>query len=149
MIVICVCAILILILLFSLILAITSADRQNAIFENNPWLIAVGAVAVFFGFAIMLGYFGMIGRGEASILPWVAYRQEALQHGVFSGVFSCLVIVFYDLWAFWIPGHLFANHVKQKYGRRPAYPYIVNILMGILMAIENGPIYRLVMWLIR
>ena len=91
--------------------------------------------------------FGQIARGEVSPLPWLAYKQEMLRHGVANGVLAFISTLIYNLWTLWIPGHLFANAQKTKYGQRPIYPYIINLLVGVILSLKDNPVYQLLMYL--
>lgn len=133
-----------LILLGSLFFGFTSKARQDAIARRSPGLFGVfGAIFFLCILVLVLMWTGMIHRGEASPLPWEAYQKDALRHGVYSGVGSFIIILIYNLWTFWIPGHLFANEEEKKHGSRPLYPYIINGLMGLLLSTENNAVGNL------
>jgi hypothetical protein len=136
-------SLLILTLLWSVLLAYASETRQSALAERFPWVTVVGTAIVLCVLGLVVMRFGMISRGEVSALPWNAYQREALRCGVGCGVFTLISTLIYNLWTFWIPGHLFANHKKKIQGDRPVYPYVINGLTGLLMSIENSPFYQL------
>jgi hypothetical protein len=127
----------------SLFIAVTSTEQQNTVGKRFPWISAVFIVMFLFVLAIVPMEFGAISRGESSALPWVAFHRNAVRHGMGSGLLATVSTLTYNLWTFWVPGHLFANYQKKKHGRWPVYPYVVNALAGLLLSIERGPVYRL------
>lgn len=127
----------------SLFIGFASEEQQAALVKRLPWLNIVGVLLLLFVLALVAMHMGMIARGETSALPWEAYRQEALRHDVSSGVFSFLSTVTYNLWTLWLPGHLFASSQKTNHGKRPIYPYVINVLVGLLLSTENDPLYRM------
>lgn len=138
-------------LIGSLFIAFTPESRQDAIVQRFPqvipWMKVMMVVMVFYLMGLIAVNLGEISRGNASALPWVSYKQDALRHGTFAGVASFVITLIYNLWTFWIPGHLFANNKKREEGIRPVYPYVINVLTGILLSIENSPAYRLLNFL--
>jgi hypothetical protein len=54
-----------------------------------------------------------------------------------------LTLLNFHLWAFFIPSHIYATYVAKKTGRHPWYPYVINVLMGLLLSMANNPIYYL------
>ena len=99
------------------------------------------------GFGLVAIYSGQIARGEVSPLPWVAYEQAMLRHSVANGILAFISTLIYNLWTLWIPGHLFANAQKTKYGQRPIYPYIINLLAGVILSVKDNPVHQLLMFL--
>ena len=135
----------------SLAMAVTGQethDRFLRFFERSSILfILTYAVSLMLGLGLVAAYSGQIARGEVSPLPWLAYKQEMLRHGVANGVLAFISTLIYNLWTLWIPGHLFANAQKTKYGQRPVYPYIINLLVGVILSLKDNPVYQLLMYL--
>jgi hypothetical protein len=133
----------------SLAMAVTGQekhDRFRRFFERSSMLfILTSVVSLMLGLGLVAVYSGQIARGEVSPLPWVAYEQAMLRHGVANGVLAFISTLIYNLWTLWIPGHLFANAQKTKYGQRPIYPYIINLLVGVILSVKDNPVYRLLM----
>ena len=127
----------------SLFLAVTSKSQQDDAMERYPWAVAPLGF-VFLSLLLLLPmWFDMISLGEASILPWAAHHRPLPDKGEGDGLFNVVAGTTYILWVYWIPGHLFANWQKEKHGRRPVHSYIINALIGVILSIENGPLYRL------
>jgi membrane associated rhomboid family serine protease len=135
----------------SLAMAVTGQethDRFHRFFERSSMLfILTSVVSLMLGLGLVAAYSGQIARGEVSPLPWVAYEQEMLRHGVANGVLAFIWTLIYNLWTLWIPGHLFANAQKTKYGQRPIYPYIINVLVGVILSVKDNPVHQLLMFL--
>lgn len=135
----------------SLAMAVTGQETHERFlrfFERSSMLfILTSVVSLMLGLGLVAAYSGLIARGEVSPLPWVAYEQEMLRHGVANGVLAFISTLIYNLWTLWIPGHLFANAQKTKCGQRPIYPYIINVLVGVILSVKDNPVHQLLMCL--
>lgn len=86
---------------------------------------------------------GELGRQAISPFPWDAFKDRAQRHGLLDAIFVVLRLLIFHLWAFVIPGHCYAKAVARKTKRRPWYPYVINILVGLLLSTPHNPIYSL------
>jgi phosphotransferase system glucose/maltose/N-acetylglucosamine-specific IIC component len=101
------------------------------------------AIIVFAGFSILFTI-GAFGRGEASPFPWDEFWKDLPRNGFLSAIGKALEIVLAELWLFLIPGHLWAKSIAGEKARRPIYPYVINILVGLLLCTPWNPIYSLI-----
>lgn len=141
------------VLLFSLLLLCFAASLL-AILTNNQQLERVldriplwqlPAILIALGILGLLPMeLGAIARGEHSALPWRAYAAAAARHGPANGVFALISHLTWCIWAFVLPGHIYANGVWSKTGIRPASPYVINVVIGLLLSTPWNPIYRLI-----
>ncbi len=126
-------------------LIVTNQRQVEALLERRPRLyggacLFLAIVALFFvPFAV-----GLLGGGQTSPFPWDAFSATSRRHGFWSATFDALLVFTADLWLFVIPGHLWARALAAKQGPRPLYPYIINILLGLLLTMPGNPIYRLI-----
>jgi hypothetical protein len=126
--------------LFFTILFLASEKRQKVIIDK---LERYGV----FGLLTYIGFFALFGtviihavwirKGESSLSPLKAYQMGASSDGILYGIFEFFVSIVFLLWAFFIPAHLYANNIKQKTGARPFYPYVINVLVGIIVSTKN------------
>jgi hypothetical protein len=86
---------------------------------------------------------GEIARGELSPSLWDQFISEQRKGDFLSGILSALALLIFYLWAFLIPGHIYATIVTKDKGRRPWHPYVINILVGLLLSTPHNPIYYL------
>ena len=86
---------------------------------------------------------GAIGRAEISALPREVWRQESLRHGIMNGLLAVVINLILLLWILILPGHFYAGLVREKSGKPPIYPYVMNVLTGLLLCTRANPIYRL------
>lgn len=114
--------------------------------------IIIPGLLLIFGVALLVTIpmtVGEIARGEVSPLPWEAFSQSAMRHGTFDGVFAFVTSSITALWIFLVPGHLLADSIYKRDGKWPKYPYVINILVGLILSTPGNPVYRLLEWLLR
>ena len=111
--------------LASVALLVFPEDRLDQYNQRMPWISTLVMIAGFIVFIAFVMTVGQLARGEISPLPWEAFSVSFL------------------LWALLIPGHLKASSRKLATGKRPSYPYFINILVGLLLVTPGNPIYRL------
>jgi len=117
----------------------TNTNSYNLLKEKYPIVtIAYGLTMLSLFFALF--QVGMIYRSEISVLPWEVWYQESNRHGYESGVLSVLWSLVTLVWMFILPGHLYSNKVAVKEGVRPRYPYILNILVGLILSESSNTI---------
>lgn len=119
----------------------------NYEFIPKPLRTTIGMIAVIGVLFILSVGLGLLARGEQSPLPWRVLTNESSKHGLSSGFFAFLNSLTLTLWIYFIPGHLFADHVFQKTNRIFIYPYVINILLGIILSQEYNIFYRLILFL--
>lgn len=107
----------------------------------SAWCLAYATI---FGIPMLLAHCaGRLARGEMSPLPTSEFARSTREHGFFAGMFSFEVGVIFLLWAFVIPGHIYADTYVQKGLKRPVFPYVINILVGVILCTEDNFVYRL------
>jgi hypothetical protein len=85
---------------------------------------------------------GAFAREETSPFPWDAFFKDLPRNGLLDATSTVFIVVTADLWLFLIPGHLWARSIAARNdGKRPVYPYIINILAGLLLCTPSNPIY--------
>ena len=84
---------------------------------------------------------GAIAREETSAFPWNVWLHELNRSGYMSAMFGVFINLVFLLWAFLIPGHLYANSVVKRGGARPVHAYVINILVGLILCTPSNPIY--------
>jgi len=84
---------------------------------------------------------GALARGETSALPWPVWHEQFVRHGLADASFALSVNLLFLMWAFLLPGHLYAGSVAKKAGRHPRWPYVMNVIFGLLVCTPSNPIY--------
>ena len=87
---------------------------------------------------------GQLARGEMSPFPWDQFISEQRRHGFWDATLSVLMLLTFHLWAFLIPARMYTTIVAEKKGRSPWYPYVINILVGLLLSTPHNPLYSLI-----
>jgi MFS family permease len=129
--------------LASVALLVFPEDRLDQYNQRMPWISTLVMIAGFIVFIAFVMTVGQLARGEISPLPWEAFSVTYRRHGMVDGLTSFFLMVSFLLWALLIPGHLKASSRKLATGKRPSYPYFINILVGLLLVTPGNPIYRL------
>lgn len=127
----------------SIALVVFPEGRLNQCVKKIPWISPVAGIAGFIVFIMFVITTGQLARGETSPIPWEAFSQEYRRHGLVDGLFVFFMMISYLLWALLIPGHLKASSEKLINGKRPIYPYIINLLVGLLLVTPGNPLYRM------
>ena len=129
--------------LVSVALLVLPEDRLDQYNQRMPWISDALGIAGFIVFIMFAATAGELARGEISPLPWEAFSVEYRRHGMVNGLSSFFLMVTFLLWVLLIPGHLKSSSIKLDTGKRPSYPYFINILIGLLLVTPGNPIYRL------
>ena len=79
-----------------------------------------------------------------SPFPWDQFLSQEQRHGFWDATLSVLSLLTFYLWAFLIPAHIYATAVAKKKERRPWYPYVINILIGLLLSTPHNPLSYLI-----
>jgi ABC-type glycerol-3-phosphate transport system permease component len=123
---------------------VINKERYEELCDRWPILELIPEVGGFIIFFTVLMIGGQIGRGEIpGWPPWDTVISDARLHGFWDATFKSLEVTTFHLWAFVIPGHLSANDIAKRKGRRPWTPYVINILVGLLLCSPCNPIYRM------
>jgi low temperature requirement protein LtrA len=69
--------------------------------------------------------------------------EETEQHGVFNGLIYATMVIFVDLWLFWIPAHLWITNRKENDRTKRIMARLLNFFAGLLLSTAWNPIYRL------
>jgi len=126
-------------LAFSLRLALVGVVRFP---QAKPirWVTSKGWS--FFVFVLFFWHMGKFARGAASPFPWRKFSEEAMRHGFIKGLFSALPVLIVDLWMFWMPLNLLINYKPPGLDfEKKCMVIIINVLLGLLLAMENNPIH--------
>jgi hypothetical protein len=119
-------------------------------FSSNPWPGRIpwkGLFNLFFFGGILISLaccsiqFGEIARGESTPFPWEVFQAGLNNHGIFGGLHSLSYNVVFLLWAFLIPAQVYAQNKVEQGKRRPIYPYVINILLGVIVSMKHNPFY--------
>lgn len=105
-----------------------------------------GVVTFLYLIVILLGGIGDLARGEQSPFPWQVFIEESSRHGMFNGIIALFNSIILSLWIFIIPGHLYSGKIYIETKNIIFYPYIVNILVGIILSSEHNVFYKLILW---
>ena len=120
-----------------MILFMPQDDFSNRVKKSR--LIEIAYYVTFLmAFVIVAGHIGMIARGETSANPLKAFRMAAERWGFFNGLFEVLSTFVFLMWVFILLAHLYGNSKVKKGQDRPVYPYIINILIGIIVCSQGG-----------
>lgn len=109
-------------------------DWQNYFFFMFPSLLAAGSVVSFF--------WGDIAHGRINPFDLSYYSYRFTENGILGGMMFLSQAALYFSWAFFMMGHVTANVIKEKRDKRPAYPYIINLLVGIILTQENNIVLK-------
>jgi hypothetical protein len=127
---------------------LTDKEERFALsIERHLWKKVGMYVFVLGLFWIVLWYAGAVARGEQSPIPWIAFNQGGDSRDSLDRYFAMNACILFLLWAYIVPGHLYANAKKKKEGVRPRYPYAINILVGLLLSTEHNLVYRFLVML--
>lgn len=96
-----------------------------------------------FVFIFVFWQIGEFARGENSSLPWEAFTEARLQHGLFEGLLSATIVLIVDLWLFWIPASLWIHKHSDADGTKRIMARVINLLLGVVLSQVANPIYRL------
>ena len=141
-------ALIVLFLVFMIALAsiawvvLPDKDFDNYI-RRIPWSDLILCIFILISFMILLFKSVELSRGEISPLPWEAFSADYRRHGMVEGLCSFFTMIIFLLWAFLIPGHYKATNIKLTTGKRPNYPYVINLLVGLLLVTPESPIYQI------
>jgi hypothetical protein len=102
-----------------------------------------GIISVLGLIIIVLGGLGSLARGEESVIPWRVFLDVSHNHGYLNGTYALANSIILFLWLFFVPGRLYSDHVRHKTNRLVLYPYVVNILIGLLLCSRDNIFYRL------
>lgn len=127
----------------SVALLVMAESRLDQYVKKMPWIPAVAAIVGFIVFIMFVAKTGELAREETSPLPWEAFSVAYRRHGMVDGLSSFFLMVSFLLWALLIPGHLKASSIQLTTGKRPSYPYIINLLVGLILVTPANPIYRI------
>lgn len=128
----------------SVALVVLPEERLSAYFVRMPWLsIVVGIIGIIV-FIMFVGMTGELARGETSPLPWEAFSTGYRRHGLIEGLTSFFSMISFLLWALLVPGHLKASSIRADTGNRPSYPYVINLLIGLILVTPANPVYRII-----
>jgi len=133
-------AIALMVFFYSACLLVLTPDERHKLAKQRP-LLKILPYSLLALFLILPTVAGETARGDISPWPWNAFFAEERRNGFWSASGVFLELMIFHLWAFLIPGHLYAGTVSQKIGRRPWYPYVINILTGLLLCTPWNPIY--------
>ncbi|MFW5799931.1 MAG: hypothetical protein ACOCV8_03860 [Spirochaetota bacterium] len=85
---------------------------------------------------------GDIARSESSAIPFIVFREVLLEEGYLIAFCATITNIIYLLWIFYIPGHLVSRSKYKETGVKITYPYIINILIGLLLVTPSNPVYK-------
>jgi len=126
------------------LMLVTDSISYDSIIGKYPIIKAV-LIVTFIALLIVIPWqLGAVARFEVSAVPWEVWSHESQRHGNLNGVLAVIVNLIFLLWVFLLPGHLYANSVLKKTGERVIYPYIVNILVGVILCTPSNPVYKLI-----
>lgn len=127
----------------SCLMLATNTVSYDSVAEKYP-IVKLALMVTFVAlFVIIPWQLGAVARVETSAIPWEVWELESRRHGNLNGMLAVIINVVFLLWVFLLPGHLFANSLLKKKGTRPAYPYVINILTGIILCIPANPVYKI------
>lgn len=129
--------------LASVALAVLPEGSLNPYMKKMPWILPFAGIAGLIVFMMFVAIIGQLARAEASPLPWEAFSVVYRRHGLVDGLSTLFLMISFLLWALLIPGHLTASSIKSATGKRPSYPYVINLLVGLLLVTPGNPFYRL------
>jgi hypothetical protein len=141
------------VIMSSIMLCVFAASWRLAItgdinYESPPaakhWWIIVSPYWSFFLIALVPMWLGQYGRGEISPLPWAAFEQEAMRHGLASGLFAATMSVTAILWMLWIPAHIYITNNPDVDREKKLFARLLNVAAGLLLMTPWNPVYRLV-----
>jgi hypothetical protein len=102
--------------------------------KTCTWLGVIGSV---------IAWFRPLGLGEISPFPWNHFVTELARDGILAALLSSLSLLLFELWAFVLVGHFCAEVILEQTGKGPWYPYVINILVGLLITTPGNPFWRL------
>lgn len=126
----------------SCLLLVTDSDSYNKIADKYSFVNVVCLVTFLALFVVLPWQLGATARSETSVFLWKVWSQESQRHGYINGAVGVVINLIFLLWVFVIPGHLYANSVAKKTGNRPACPYLVNALIGVIICTPGNPLYK-------
>jgi hypothetical protein len=122
----------------------TDSASYDSIIKKYP-IVKAALIVTLIGLLIVIPWqLGAVARFEVSAVPWEVWSQESQLHGNLNGVLAAVINLIFLLWIFLLPGHLYANSVLKKTKERVIYPYIVNVLAGIILCTPSNPVHKLV-----
>lgn len=87
---------------------------------------------------------GEFARRELSPLPWVAFANALTRHGLGDALFQLMSVLLFELWALWIPGHLYVRSRPTLDKRTVLLARSLNLAVGLLLLTPGNPIYGLI-----
>jgi len=122
----------------------TDSDGYDAALEKHVF-VKIALYMTFIALLVVIPWqLGAIARLEVSALPWDVWNQESQRHGNLNGVLAVVINLIFLSWVFLLPGHLYSNSLLKKTGKRAKYPYVVNMLIGLILCTPSNPIYQLI-----
>jgi hypothetical protein len=101
----------------------------------------------FFAFIFLLWKIGDFARGESSPLPWVAFTESYLRHGLLNGLLSGAIVVIAELWLFWIPASLWIKKHSEADRTKQIMARAINLLSGALLTQVANPVYKFIIYI--
>lgn len=101
------------------------------------------AIPICFCVFLMAGDFA---QQAMSPLPWVAFQEENVNHGIFSGLLAATAVIIADLWLLWIPAHLYLDKHPDADKRTQWLVRALNATLGMLLLTPYNPIHNLIIW---
>jgi hypothetical protein len=86
---------------------------------------------------------GEFARAGNSPLPWEAFAQANLRHGLFEGILTATIVLLVNIWLFWVPANIWVNKYPNTDTTKRIMARIINLLLGLLLTQVANPIYSL------
>jgi hypothetical protein len=115
-------------------------SQSEALLRRSNRAVWIVLLTMIFGGITALSMGFAFARDESSPFPWDAFCKDLPRNGFIDATTTVFIVITADLWLFLVPGHLWARSVATRHGKWPVYPYIINILVGLLLCTPSNPI---------
>ncbi len=128
----------------SCLMLITDGVKYDSLLEKYIFIKVILGLTFIALLVVIPSQLGSVARFETSAIPWEVWEQASQRHGNMDGVLAVIINLIFLFWVFLLPGHLYANTVLKKISKRPAYPYVINMLGGVILCTPANPMYKFI-----
>lgn len=141
--------------IYSICLAVDGREDRIAVIHNafikyhkNFYLLFKPSLCLAL-FAILIQVMLEISdayKSDSIKLPWFVIFDFSGSDNIFHHIMRTTACILFSLWAFVIPARIWSVNTSRASGEFLAWPYIVNILIGLLLSTPNNPIVGAIVW---